>query len=89
ENNCAVLSIDGYPQDIFSTVMEMLKRNPELKVYAIHNADAKGHGLLINAARPHCLRFMPRLNSTAAEVDEGLALLDLALAAAARPSALH
>lgn len=46
ENNCAVLSIDGYPQDIFSTVMEMLKRNPELKVYAIHNADAKGVNLV-------------------------------------------
>lgn len=46
ENNCAVLSIDRYPQDIFSTVMEMLKRNPDLKVYAIHNADAKGLNLV-------------------------------------------
>ena len=30
ENNCAVLSIDGYPQSIFNTVMEMLQRNPDL-----------------------------------------------------------
>ena len=37
-------------------------------------------GLLLNAARPHCLRFMPRLDSTAPEIDEGLRLLDLALA---------
>lgn len=36
-------------------------------------------GLLVNAARPHCLRFMPRLNSTAQEIQEGLLLLDLAL----------
>lgn len=33
-------------------------------------------GLLVNAARPHCLRFMPRLNSTAHEIQTGLAILD-------------
>ena len=38
-------------------------------------------GLLINAARPHCLRFMPRLNSTAEEIEQGLGLLGAALAA--------
>ena len=37
------------------------------------------HGLLVNAARPHCLRFMPRLNSTETEILEGLALLNAAL----------
>ena len=36
-------------------------------------------GLLVNAARVHCLRLMPRLNSTEAEVLEGLALLDASL----------
>lgn len=36
-------------------------------------------GLLINAARPHCLRFMPRLNSTAQEIADGLTILDEAL----------
>jgi acetylornithine/N-succinyldiaminopimelate aminotransferase len=40
---------------------------------------ARERGLLVNAARPHCLRFMPRLNSTAEEIDLGLALLDEAL----------
>jgi len=42
ENNCAILSITGYPQSIFETTMEMLRRNPELKVYAIHDCSPKG-----------------------------------------------
>ena len=46
DNNCAVLSITGYPQNIFSTVMEMLKRNPDLKVYALHNASPRGVSLI-------------------------------------------
>jgi len=33
-------------------------------------------GLLLNAARPGCLRLMPRLNSTREEVEHGLAVLD-------------
>ncbi len=32
-------------------------------------------GLLLNAPRPHCLRFMPALNITPVEVNEGLKLL--------------
>ncbi len=42
EHNCAVLAGDHYPQNIFDTVMEMLRRNPALKVYALHNASAAG-----------------------------------------------
>jgi hypothetical protein len=42
ENNCAILSITGYPQSIFATTMEMLGRNPDLKVYAIHDCTPKG-----------------------------------------------
>lgn len=42
EHNCAVLSVDGYPHDIFETVMEMLRRNPALNVYALHDASAAG-----------------------------------------------
>ncbi|MBQ0936103.1 acetylornithine transaminase [Ideonella paludis] len=41
----------------------------------------RARGLLVNAARPHCLRFMPRLNSTAEEIEHGLAVLGAALAA--------
>jgi len=46
EHNCAVLSITGYPQIIFNTVMEMLRRNSDLKVYAFHNAGPRGVGLI-------------------------------------------
>jgi hypothetical protein len=42
ENNCAILSISGYPQSIFDTVIEMLRRNADLKVYALHNASPIG-----------------------------------------------
>jgi len=46
ENNCAILSISGYPQSIFDTVIEMLRRNADLKVYALHNANPAGVGLV-------------------------------------------
>lgn len=42
ENNCAVLSVDGYPQGPFPVVKKMLMRNPKLQVYAIHDATPKG-----------------------------------------------
>jgi hypothetical protein len=45
ENNCAILSITGYPQSIFQTTMDMLRRNPDLKVYALHDCTPKGLGL--------------------------------------------
>lgn len=37
-------------------------------------------GLLINAPRPHCLRFMPALNQSVQDIDLGLTLLGDALA---------
>jgi hypothetical protein len=46
ENNCAILSIDRYPQSIFETTMEMLSRNPDLKVYALHNCSPQGLQLI-------------------------------------------
>ena len=46
ENNCAVLSITGYPQSIFDITMEMLRRNPDLKVYALHDCTPRGIGLV-------------------------------------------
>jgi acetylornithine/N-succinyldiaminopimelate aminotransferase len=35
----------------------------------------RDRGLLVNAARPHCLRFMPRLNCTEEEIRHGLDIL--------------
>jgi hypothetical protein len=48
ENNCAILSITGYPQSIFATTMEMLRRNPDLKVYAFHDCSPQGMTLAYN-----------------------------------------
>jgi hypothetical protein len=42
ENNCAVLSVEGYPAGPFETVRAMLKRNPRLQVYALHDATFAG-----------------------------------------------
>jgi hypothetical protein len=42
ENNCAILTIDGYPQSIFTTTMEMLRRNLELEIYALHDCSPRG-----------------------------------------------
>ena len=40
-----------------------------------------GTGLLLNAARPHTLRFMPALNSPRVQLAQGLRLLESAVAA--------
>ncbi|OBQ40267.1 MAG: hypothetical protein AN487_02155 [Anabaena sp. CRKS33] len=68
ENNCAILSITGYPQSIFNTTMEMLRRNPDLKVYAIHDCSPKGVSLV------HHLRTSEKwfLNSNMTIIDLGL-----------------
>ena len=42
EHNCAVLSVDGYPDVIAGTVKEMLRRNPRLTVFALHDASVEG-----------------------------------------------
>jgi hypothetical protein len=42
ENNCAVLSIGGYPPGPFETIRAMLRRNPRLQVFALHDATAAG-----------------------------------------------
>jgi len=68
ENNCAVLSITGYPQEIFDTVLEMLKRNQDLKVYAFHDATPQGVSLVYK------LRSNPRwfADSSATIYDLGI-----------------
>ncbi|WP_414553347.1 hypothetical protein [Anabaena sp. CCY 0017] len=46
ENNCAILSITGYPESIFDTTMQMLRSNADLKIYAFHECSAKGMNLI-------------------------------------------
>lgn len=45
ENNCAILSVTRYPEAVFEPVLEMLRRNPKIEVYALHDASAEGHEL--------------------------------------------
>jgi acetylornithine/N-succinyldiaminopimelate aminotransferase len=47
-------------------------------------AAAQELGLLLNAPRPHCLRFMPALNVSEAEIVQMLEILDAALRAVGR-----
>ncbi len=42
ENNCAVLSFQGYPEAIFETVKTMLLRNRRLKAFVVHDATPEG-----------------------------------------------
>lgn len=42
ENNCAILSRDGYPFGNADTVLTMLRRNPQLAVFALHDASVEG-----------------------------------------------
>ncbi len=51
ENNCAILSVDGYPPGPFATVRAMLKRNPRLQVFALHDATQEGCSLATRLAR--------------------------------------
>ncbi|NEP09428.1 MAG: hypothetical protein F6K14_04155 [Symploca sp. SIO2C1] len=46
DNNCAVLSITGYPQSIFATTMQMLRNNPDLQVYGLHDCNPSGMELV-------------------------------------------
>ncbi|HWN66829.1 MAG TPA: hypothetical protein VNM90_04265 [Haliangium sp.] len=42
ENNCAVLSVDGHPAHAFDTVREMLRNNPKIEVFALHDCTPGG-----------------------------------------------
>jgi hypothetical protein len=42
ENNCAVLSIDGHPAGAFEQVRRMLRNNPRIEVFAVHDATPDG-----------------------------------------------
>ena len=42
ENNCAVISADGYPRHAFSTIRRMIRQNPRIEVFVLHDATAEG-----------------------------------------------
>jgi len=45
ENNCAILSDDGYPKGPFQTIKAMLKKNPRLQVFVLHDCTPAGCAL--------------------------------------------
>lgn len=45
ENNCAVLSIDGYPKGVFEVVRKMLRQNSKIEVFALHDCTPAGCAL--------------------------------------------
>ncbi|MBI2373145.1 MAG: hypothetical protein HYV07_04020 [Deltaproteobacteria bacterium] len=45
ENNCAVVSWGGYPRATFEVVRRMLRKNPHLEVYVLHDATIEGCSL--------------------------------------------
>lgn len=53
ENNCAVLTADGYPRHAAPTVRKMLRQNPRIEVFALHDATPEG------CALAHSLRRDP------------------------------
>jgi hypothetical protein len=68
EYNCAILSITGYPENVCDTVLEMVRRNPDLMVYAFHDASPDGVNLI------HRLRSESRWfpDTTVKIIDVGL-----------------
>jgi hypothetical protein len=42
ENNCAIMTASGYPAPAFETVRAMLRQNPKLVVYVLHDASVEG-----------------------------------------------
>lgn len=45
ENNCAVLTASGYPRHAAPTVRKMLRQNPRIEVFALHDATPEGCAL--------------------------------------------
>jgi hypothetical protein len=68
EHNCAILSITGYPENVCDTVLEMVRQNPDLMVYAFHDASPDGVNLI------HRLRSEDRWfpDTTVKIIDVGL-----------------
>jgi hypothetical protein len=60
ENNCAVLSVGGYPPGPFETIRAMLRRNQRLQVLVLHDATVAGCRLAHQlATSPEWFRHLP------------------------------
>lgn len=45
ENNCAVLAVDGYPKHTFGILRKMVRQNPRIQVFVLHDATPEGCSL--------------------------------------------
>lgn len=62
ENNCAILAVNRYPTAVFEPVLEMLRRNPKIEVFALHDASIDGHQLAkVLATSPEWFRGIGRV----------------------------
>ncbi|MDB5098588.1 MAG: hypothetical protein JWM80_3009 [Cyanobacteria bacterium RYN_339] len=62
ENNCAVLGVKGYPKATFELVRKMLRQNPRLQVFVLHDATPEGCNLARHlAADPAWFRGIGRV----------------------------
>jgi acetylornithine/succinyldiaminopimelate/putrescine aminotransferase len=59
-------------------LLAALEFDSEISPQVLANANAAG--ILLNGVRPNAVRFMPPLNVTAAEIDEAMDRLSVALA---------
>ncbi|MFQ3680194.1 MAG: hypothetical protein SNJ60_06780 [Pseudanabaenaceae cyanobacterium] len=54
EYNSGVVSLQGYPQGLFETILTMAKRNPKLGIYVLHDCSAEGVATLYTVKNdPH------------------------------------
>jgi hypothetical protein len=82
ENNCAVLSAGGYPHAIFAQVLQMLRRNPKIEVYALHDASIEGVGLArMLASSPEWFKGIGRVTDVGLSVEHAQAMRGLWLPA--------
>ncbi len=78
ENNCAILAVNHYPEAVFRPVLEMLRRNPRIEVYALHDASIEGHDLARKlATSPEWFRGIGRVTDVGILVRHAMKLRGL------------
>jgi hypothetical protein len=83
ENNCAVLSVGGYPPGPFETIRAMLRRNPRLQVFALHDASVAGCRLAHQlATSPEWFAHLPTVTDVGLRPEHARPLRGLYLASA-------
>ena len=86
ENNCAILAVNRYPEAVFGPVLEMLRNNPKIEVYALHDASKTGHDLARQlATSPEWFRGIGRVTDVGILVKHAMKMRGLWQAAHGSP----